>query len=111
MSCECVCVYRIARNIQGRNFCGSVGSENFAEKTFTECYIIHVHVSVWSMPNFVEKTFAGGSQGATMGKVTELSTHLVCETYDIVQVNVYTCTYTCMYVRIPTFTCSCTLLW
>ena len=28
------------------------------------------------MQNFVEKTFAGGSQGATMAKVIELSTHL-----------------------------------
>ena len=28
------------------------------------------------MPNFMEKTIAGGSQGATMGKVTELSVHL-----------------------------------
>ena len=106
-------MYRIAGNIQGRNFRGSVESENFAEKTCTECYIIHIHIHLgaWGMPNFVEKTFAGGSQGATMGKVIELSTHLVCETHDIVQV--YTCTYTstCMHVRIPTFTCSCTLLW
>ena len=41
-----------------------------------ECYIIHIHVGAWGMPNFVEKRFVGGFQGATMGKVIELPTHL-----------------------------------
>ena len=67
------------------------------------------NVGAWGMANFVEKTFAGGSQGATMGKVTELSTHLRVKhvtlyMYMYIHVHVhiicvYTYTYMFMYVR------------
>ena len=92
-------MYRIAGNIQGRKFRGSVGSENFAEKTFMECYIIHIHVGVWGMPNFVEKTFAGGSQGATMGKVIELPMHLRVKHMTLCKyIHVHVCVYTYIYM-------------
>ena len=29
--------YRIAETFKGENYCGSVGSEHFSEKTFMEC--------------------------------------------------------------------------
>ena len=62
-------------------------------------YIIHIHVGAWSTPNFAEKTFAGGSQAATMGKVIELPTHLSVK-------HMILWRYIHVYVCIPTFTCS-----
>ena len=61
------------------------------------------------MPNFVEKTFAGGSQGATMGKVIELPMHLrvkhmtLCRYIHVhvcipVHLHVHVCMVTLMYV-------------
>ena len=45
----------------GENFRGSVGSENFAEKTFTDC-LKQIIGGCGTPPNFVEKTFTDGSQ-------------------------------------------------
>ena len=91
-------MYRIAG---GRKLLwNSRGSENFAEKTFTEYYVIHI--GAWGMPKFVEKTFAGGSQGATMGKVIELPIHLRVKHMILYRYNniihVHVCVYTYIYV-------------
>ena len=63
--------YRIAVNFRGRNFRGSEGSENFAEKTFTDC--LKPIIGGCDTPqNFVEKTFADGPQTSKSAKVFSL---------------------------------------
>ena len=64
-------VYRIAVNFRGRNFHGSIGNENFTEKTFTDC--LKPSISECGMPqNFMEETFADGSRTSKFAKVFSL---------------------------------------
>ena len=63
--------YRTAVNFKGENFRGSAGSENFTEKTFTDC--LKPNISECGTPqNFVEKTFTDGSRTSKFVKVFSL---------------------------------------
>ena len=49
ISCRKAEAYHIiVGNIRGRNFCGSVGSESFTEKFFTDNHS-YIHVGGWRM--------------------------------------------------------------
>ena len=52
----------------GENVRGSIGSENFAEKTFMDC-LKPIICGCGTPPNFAEKTFADGSQTLKSTKV------------------------------------------
>ena len=58
-------------------FClsGSVGSENFAEKTFTDC-LKPIIGGCGTPPNFAEKSFTDGSQTSKSAKVFSLESFL-----------------------------------
>ena len=56
---------------EGENFRGSIGSENFAEKTFTDC-VKQIIGGCGTPPNFAEKTFTDGSQTLKSAKVFSL---------------------------------------
>ena len=55
----------------GENFRGSVGSENFTEKTFTDCSK-PIMGGCGTPPNFMEKTFTDDSQTSKSAKVFSL---------------------------------------
>ena len=58
------------------NFRGSVGSENFTDKTFMDC--LKPNISGCGMPqNFMEKTFADGSRTSKFAKVFSLESFLL----------------------------------
>ena len=67
----CVCVYRIAGNFRGRKLSWIRRSENFAEKTSTDC-LKQIIGGCGTPPNFAEKTFADGSQTSKSMKVFSL---------------------------------------
>ena len=59
------------QTFEGENFRESTGSENFTEKTFTDC--LKLNISGCSMPqNFVDKTFMDGSRTLKFTKVFSL---------------------------------------
>ena len=57
------------------NFCRSVRSEHFVEKTFADYQTNHGWV--WHAQNFVEKTFTGSSQTAKFVSVFTLESFLL----------------------------------
>ena len=61
----------------GENFRGSIGSENFAEKTFTDC-LKQIIGGCGMPPNFAEKTFTDGSQTSKSAKVFSLESFPLC---------------------------------
>ncbi len=63
--------------IEGENFCRSTGTENFAEKTFTECQINHI--GGWGMPKLGENLqVALEPQNSSPSKVSRYNIMVLC---------------------------------